>query len=103
MVGRERKDLRALIVTAPAGIPPHFSELVGHVSSINASILLMVEASDEMGSLGAVNALDEALRKQRKDVRTIRYDRGGGHFLFVGGGDLYWWDDVRAFLKEKLL
>jgi hypothetical protein len=56
-----------------------------------------------MGSLGAVNVLDEALKKQGKEVRTIRYDRGGGHFLFVGSGDLYWWDDVRAFLRDKLL
>lgn len=103
MLGSERKDLKALIITAPASIPPYFSQQVAIVSSINAPVLLMVEVSDEMGSLSAVNILDEALRKQGKDVRTIRYDRGGGHFLFVGSGNLYWWDDVRAFLREKLL
>ena len=103
MLGLERKDLKALIITAPAGIPPYFPQAVASVSLINAPVLLMVEVSDEMGSLGAVNILDEALRKQGKEVRTIRYDRGGGHFLFIGSGDLYWWDDVRAFLREKLL
>jgi len=103
MVGVERKDLKAFVITAPADIRPYFSQAVARVSLINAPVLLMVEVSDEMGSLGAVNVLDEALKKQGKEVRTIRYDRGGGHFLFIGGGDLYWWDDVRTFLREKLL
>jgi len=103
MVGVERKDLKALVITAPADIRPYFSQGVARVSLISAPVLLMVEVSDEMSSLGAVNVLDEALKKQGKEVRTIRYDRGGGHFLFVGSGDLYWWDDVRAFLREKLL
>ena len=103
MVGVERKDLKALVITAPADIRPYFSQAAARVSLINAPVLLMVEVSDEMGSLGAVNVLDEALKKQGKEVRTIRYDRGGGHFLFVGSGDLYWWDDVRAFLRDKLL
>jgi dienelactone hydrolase len=103
MVGLERKDLKALIITAPASISPYFSQEVARLSLINAPVLLLVEVSDEMGSLGAVNILDETLRKQGKEVRTIRYDRGGGHFLFIGSGDLYWWDDVRAFLREKLL
>jgi len=103
MVAVERKDLKAIVITAPADIRPYFSQAVARVSSINAPVLLMVEVSDEMGSLGAVNVLDEALKKQGKDVRIIRYDRGGGHFLFVGSGDLYWWDDVRAFLSDKLL
>ena len=102
MVGLERKDLRALVITAPANIPPYFAEAVARVSSIGAPTLLLVEISDEMGSVGAVNVLDEALRKHGKDVRAIRYDRGGGHFLFVGGSDLYWWNDVRAFLRETL-
>ncbi|HEY8187310.1 MAG TPA: dienelactone hydrolase family protein [Pyrinomonadaceae bacterium] len=103
MVGLERKDLKALIITAPASISPYFSQEVARVPLINAPVLLMVEVSDEMGSLSAVNILDEALRNQGKEVRTIRYDRGGGHFLFIRSGDLYWWDDVRAFLREKLL
>lgn len=102
MVGVERKDLRALVITAPADIPRYFDETVARVSSILAPVLLLVEASDEMGSLGAVTALEGALKKRAKDVRAIRYDRGGGHFLFVGGGDLYWWKDVRAFLRETL-
>jgi hypothetical protein len=54
-----------------------------------------------MGSLGAVNVLDQALRNQGKEVHTIRYNRGGGHYLFLRKD--YWWDDLRAFLHEKLL
>jgi dienelactone hydrolase len=103
MLGLERKDVKALIITAPADIRPYFPRAVASVSEIRAPVLLLVEVSDERGSLGAVNILDEALKKQGKDLRTIRYDRGGGHFLFVGSGDLYWWDDVRDFLREKLL
>jgi hypothetical protein len=54
-----------------------------------------------MGSLGAVNALDQALRSRGEEVRTIRYNRGGGHYLFIRVD--YWWDDLRTFLRERLL
>jgi dienelactone hydrolase len=100
MLGLERKDLKALIITAPADIPPHFSRSVAQVSRVNVPVLLLVEEDDEMGSLGAVNVLDQALRNHEKEVHTIRYNRGGGH-LFIGKD--YWLDDVRAFLHEKLL
>jgi hypothetical protein len=65
----------------------------------------LVEVSDERGRLGAVNFLDDALRKRGKEVRTVRYDRGGGHHLFTTKAaifDWYWWDDLRKFLREKL-
>jgi len=52
MVGVERKDLKAFVITAPADIHPYFSQAVARVSSINAPALLLVEVSDEMGSLG---------------------------------------------------
>jgi dienelactone hydrolase len=100
MLGLERKDLKALIITAPAAIRPHFSRSVAQVSRVNVPVLLLVEEDDEMGSLGAVNVLDQALRNQGKEVHTIRYNRGGGH-LFIRKD--YWLDDVRAFLHEKLL
>lgn len=100
MLGLERKDLKALIITAPADIRPYFSQSVARVSRINVPVLLLVEEGDEMGSLGAVNVLDQALRNQGKEARTIRYDRGGGHYLFLRKD--YWWDDLRAFLREKL-
>jgi len=101
LVGLERKDLKALVITAPADIPPHFSQAVARVSYINVPVLLLVEEGDEMGSLGAVNALDQALRSRGKEVRTIRYNRGGGHYLFIRVE--YWWDDLRSFLRERLL
>jgi len=101
MVGVDRKDLKALIITAPADIRPYFSRSLALVSRVNVPLLLLVEEGDEMGSLGAVNVLDQALRDQGKEARTIRYDRGGGHFLFLRKD--YWWDDLRTFLREKLL
>jgi dienelactone hydrolase len=104
MVGLERKDLKALIITAPAEIRPYFSRAVARIASLNTPVLLLVEVSDERGRLGAVNVLDDALRKRGKDVRTIRYDQGGGHYLFSSRTSVewYWWDDLRAFLREKL-
>ena len=35
-----------------------------------------------------------------KNIKVVRYDRGGGHALFYDLG--YWWDDLRAFLREHL-
>src|SRR5262245_55580921 len=101
MVGLERKDLKSHVITAPADISPYFSQAVARGSSINVPILLLVEEGDEMGSLRAVNVLDDALRRYGKEVRTIRYNRGGGHYLFIRVE--YWWDDLRTFLREKLL
>lgn len=101
MVGLERKDLKALIITAPADIRPYFLQSVARVSQVSVPVLLLVEESNEMGSLGAVNIFDQALQNQSKEARTIRYDRGGGHYLFLRKD--YWWDDLRVFLREKLL
>jgi dienelactone hydrolase len=104
MAGLERNDLKALIITAPAEIRPYFSQAVARVASLNTPLLLLVAVDDERGRLGAVNLLDHALKKHGKDVRTIRYDQGGGHYLFSSrtSGDAYWWEELRAFLHEKL-
>lgn len=104
MVGLDRKDLKALVVTAPANIPHYFSRTVSRVGALTSPVLLLVEVSDEEEGLWATNVLDDALRKRGKDVRTIRYDRGGGHYLFtpLSTVDWYWWDDVVTFLRDKL-
>jgi dienelactone hydrolase len=105
MAGVERTDLKALVIAAPAEIRPYFSQAVARIASLNTPVLLLVEVSDERGRLGAVNFLDDALKKRGKEVRTIRYDRGGGHHLFTtkaAAFDWYWWNDLRAFLREKL-
>ena len=48
-----------------------------------------------------MRSIDAELKRRKKDDhRTIRYDRGGGHFLFIKKD--YWWDDFAAFLDEKL-
>jgi len=103
MAGLKRKDLKALVITAPAEIGPYFSRAVASIASLNTPVLLLVAVDDDRGSLGAVNVLDDALRKHGKDVRTIRYE-GGGHYLFISRTrvEWYWWDDLRTFLREKL-
>lgn len=98
----KRRDLAAVILTAPAPIPSRFlGNTMDRVRSMPAPVLLMVENGDELGGLEATRDIDERLERRSKvSHRTIRYDRGGGHFLFIRKD--YWWDDLRAFLDEKL-
>jgi dienelactone hydrolase len=101
MVAVKRRDLAAVILTAPAPIPPKFmGDTIDRVRSMPAPVLLMVENGDELGGLEATRDIDDRLKRRSKDDhRTIRYDRGGGHFLFIKKD--YWWDDLRAFLDEN--
>jgi hypothetical protein len=73
---------------------------VKRVKSLNAPVLLLVEAGDGSDILGNFDMLDQALRARGKEVRSILYDLGGGHRLFYEVG--YYWDDIRTFLREKL-
>lgn len=101
MVGVERSDLRVLLILAPApGGKGDFAKAVTAVPLLRAPVLLMVEAGDSSDILENFNMLDQALRAHGKEVRSILYKRGGGHQLFYDVG--YYWDDVRAFLREKL-
>jgi dienelactone hydrolase len=102
MVAVKRRDLAAVILTAPASIPPRFlGDTMDRIRSMPAPVLLMVENGDALGGLEATRDIDERLKRRSKDDHhTIRYDRGGGHFLFIKKD--YWWDDLRAFLDEKL-
>ena len=102
MLAVRRRDLAALILTAPAPIPARFLDgTMERVRTMATPVLLMVEEGDERGALPAVADIDAELTRRRKDDhRTLRYDRGGGHFLFIRKD--YWWDDLRAFLHEKL-
>src|SRR5438128_2674740 len=80
MVAVRRKDLAAVVLTAPARIPPRFlGDTLERVRSMQSPVLLMVENGDELGGLAAVQDIDGELgRRKRDDHRTIRYDRGGG-------------------------
>lgn len=100
MVGIERTDLKALLILAPAPGQGHFAETVKRVASLNAPVLLLVEAGDDREILEDFDMLDRALEANGTERRSIRYDRGGGHHLFYDVG--YYWEDVRAFLREKL-
>jgi dienelactone hydrolase len=102
MVAVKRRDLGAVILTAPAPILARFlGDTLDRVRSMSSPVLLMVEKGDELGGLEATRDIDDRLKRRNKDDhRTILYDRGGGHFLFVKKD--YWWDDLRTFLDEKL-
>lgn len=101
MVATERHDLRAVVIMAPAPGRGHFADAVRRVPSLNAPVLLLVEAGDDAEILEDYQLLERALGAHGKERRTIRYERSGGHRLFYQLG--YYWDDVRAFLQEKLL
>lgn len=101
MVGVERSDLKALVILAPApGGRGDFAKAVKRAASINAPVLLLVEAGDSSDILGNFDMLEQALRAHGKEARSIVYNRGGGHLLFYDVG--YYWEDVRKFLREKL-
>ena len=100
MVGVERRDLKALLILAPAPGRGRFAEAVLRVASINSPVLLLVEGGDRSWILENFEMLERALRAHGKEVRAIRYDRGGGHRLFWNAD--YYWKDVRSFLREHL-
>lgn len=102
MVAAHRRDFAAVILTAPAPIPSRFlGDTLDRVRTMPGPVLLMVENGDELGALPATLEIDERLkRRSHDDHRLFRYDRGGGHFLFIRKD--YWWDDLRVFLDEKL-
>jgi len=99
MLATERTDLKALVLMAPAAPGRAFDNVVRDLSAVNAPVLLLIEAEDH-GHMRGAETLHATLRSLGKDLKFIRYDRGGGHYLFTDIG--YYWDDVRAFLREKL-
>lgn len=100
MVSVEQKELKALVVMAPAEIGRNLSTTLSRVSSLDAPVLLLIEASDEPDLQNNFDTLDRVLRENKKEVKSIRYNRGGGHNLFHTVG--YYLDDVKTFLHEKL-
>lgn len=100
IVGVEQKGLKALVIMAPAEVGRNFSATLSRVSALDAPVLLLVEAGDESEYQNNFDALDQILREHGKEVKSIRYDRGGGHSLFHSAG--YYLQDVKAFLHEKL-
>jgi len=95
-----RNDLAALVLLAPAAGRGVMQSTVDDVARVEPPVLVMVEANDSPHILNGVDTLVIALRSRNKDVKIIRYDRGGGHQLFYDVG--YWWPDARSFLAEKL-
>ncbi len=100
-VALERSDLRAVALLAPAFGRGLLGEAANSSDRISAPVLIMVEQSDNAPILRGVGNLEQALGSRGKPLRLVRYDRGGGHELFYDVG--YWWDDLKAFLHERLV
>ncbi len=112
MAGHSRGGLLSL-VAAIRGSPVHsymlfapapggrgiFAKLLGAVDRIDAPLLVMLERSDKFSEVReAVDRLEAALRTSDVPYKVIRYDRGGGHDLFLAPG--YYWSDMLNFLRE---
>ncbi|MBI2206364.1 MAG: dienelactone hydrolase family protein [Candidatus Rokubacteria bacterium] len=95
-----RNDLAALVLLAPAAGRGIMQSTLDDVARVAPPVLVMVEAGDSPHILNGVDNLTIALRSRNKDVKVIRYDRGGGHQLFYDV--TYWWPDARTFLADKL-
>ncbi len=99
IVAEDRKDLRSVVVMAPASRNWPFGTTVRYASDLNAPILLIVEKGDDLWITRGVDELEAAFQKYHKDAKVIRYDRGGGHNLFFSPD--YYWQDVIDFLRSK--
>lgn len=95
-----RDDLAALVLLAPAAGRGIMQATLDDVARLQPPVLVLVEANDSPHILNGIDNLTIALRSRNKDVKVIRYDRGGGHQLFYDV--TYWWPDARTFLAEKL-
>lgn len=100
MVGVEEKGVKALVIMALAAVGSNLSATLPRVSSIDAPVLLLIEAGDTAEHQEIFDTVDRLLREHKKEVKSIRYNRGGGHELFHGAG--YYLEDIKAFLHEKL-
>jgi dienelactone hydrolase len=95
-----RNDLAALALLAPAWGRGVMGSTLADAGRLQPPVLVLVEAGDSPQILNGIDNLAIALRSRDKEVKVVRYGRGGGHQLFYDVG--YWWADARQFLAEKL-
>lgn len=100
MAGIERNDVRALVIMALAEVGKNLSATLPHISSIGAPVLVLIEKDDTKEHQEIFDRLGVLLQEHKKDVRSIRYNRGGGHELFHSPG--YYVQDIHSFLHEKM-
>lgn len=99
-VALERRDLRAVVLLAPAPGRGLLAEAAKDAGRLSAPLLVMVEESDAPQILRGVAAIEDATRAHGKPLLLVKHNRGGGHQLFYDVG--YWWEDLAAFLREHL-
>ncbi|MDQ7051885.1 MAG: dienelactone hydrolase family protein [candidate division KSB1 bacterium] len=96
----QRPEIRTIVLEAPAFRPKQVSPLLATVDSLAQTVLLLIEKSDDAGFIRSLAILDTLLTERGARVQRIMYDRGGGHRLFWKVD--YYWDNIRAYLKERL-
>lgn len=100
LVSSDRSDLSALALLAPAAGRGVIAKEMNRASAISAPTLVLIETSDAPPIRKGVEMIEQTMRAQNKNIKVIRYDRGGGHELFYDLG--YWWNDLLTFLREQL-
>jgi dienelactone hydrolase len=92
--------VRSYFLLAPAPGGRGMAErLLRGAGRVNAPMLVMFERSDKFGDIGTmVDRLEAALAAAGKPHEVFRYDRGGGHDLFLTPG--YYWPDLMRFLRD---
>ena len=89
LVGVERRDLKALLILAPAPGRGLFAEAVFRVASLNPPVLLLVEPGDRSLILEDFEMLERALRAHEKRcgpfVTTVEADTdSSGRWVTTG-------------------
>jgi dienelactone hydrolase len=92
--------VRSFMLFAPApGARGILTKLLGAIDRVHAPLLVLFERSDKFSEIReTVDRLEEALEASSVPHKIIRYDRGGGHNLFLAPG--YYWSDMLSFLRN---
>jgi dienelactone hydrolase len=104
MAGTQRRDLKALVVMAPAPGRGAIRRVLSRAREIRAPVLTLVAANDrrQADHVKIAREVDRTLKSVGNQHRLIVYPAFGndGHRMFFQVGD--YWKDVQKFLEQRL-
>jgi len=104
MAGTQRRDLKALVVMAPAPGRGAIRRVLSRAREIKAPVLTLVAANDrrQADHVKIAREVDRTLKSVGNQHRLIVYPAFGndGHRMFFQVGD--YWKDVQKFLEQRL-
>ena len=104
LAATERRDLKAVVLMAPAPGKGHLQRALSRVESVSAPVLLQVAENDDaqVDHVQIAQTVHGALESQGESSRLILYPSYGndGHRMFFEVGS--YWSDIVDFLKENL-